>query len=103
MVLIAGESWTMHTIHQKGFDHFTTMSFGEGVGWPHPALKESGFAVQPLPNHLAATQFPTTAKGLAAYDVVLLSDIGSNTLLLHPDAFKCLVVRRNRTRRCCCS
>ena len=23
-VLIAGESWIMHTIHQKGFDHFTT-------------------------------------------------------------------------------
>ena len=29
-VLLAGESWTMHTIHQKGFDSFTTTAYAEG-------------------------------------------------------------------------
>ena len=32
-VLIAGESWTTHSIHQKGFDSFTTTEYNEGVQW----------------------------------------------------------------------
>ena len=30
-VLIAGESWVTHSIHQKGFDSFTTTEYVEGV------------------------------------------------------------------------
>jgi uncharacterized membrane protein len=40
-----------------------------------------------LPNHLADSQFPNTPEGLANYDVIMLSDIGANTLLLHPDTW----------------
>ena len=32
-ILIAGESWTVHSIHQKGFDSFTTTEYAEGVQW----------------------------------------------------------------------
>src|SRR5215211_5729273 len=83
-VLIAGESWFMHTIHQKGFDHFTTTAYGEGHQWLSAALKAGGFEVEHLPNHLANEHFPRTVEELKQYDAVLLSDIGSNTLLLHP-------------------
>ena len=31
--------------------------------------------------------FPQTLEGLSAYDAVILSDIGANTLLLHPDTW----------------
>lgn len=31
-VLIAGESWETTSIHQKGFDIFTTTFYEEGVG-----------------------------------------------------------------------
>lgn len=86
-VLIAGESWIMHTIHQKGFDDFRTTSYGEGHQWLSGALKSGGFEVEHLPNHLANEKFPMTADDLRAYDAVLLSDIGANTLLLHPDTF----------------
>ena len=95
-VLIAGESWVMHTIHQKGFDHFTTTAYGEGLQWLRAALEGGGFAIEHLPNHLVAAQFPTTAEALATYDVVVLSDIGSNTLLLHPDTFERSVAMPNR-------
>jgi uncharacterized membrane protein len=95
-VMIAGESWIMHTIHQKGFDHFTTTAYGEGLQWLRAALTDGGFQVEHLPNHLAAARFPTTAEGLAAYDVVVLSDIGANTLLLHPDTFERSVAMPNR-------
>ena len=37
-VLIAGESWVTHSIHQKGFDSFTTTSYHEGVGPLRDAL-----------------------------------------------------------------
>lgn len=40
-----------------------------------------------LPNHDAARKFPVSMEELRNYDVVILSDIGSNTLLLHPDTF----------------
>src|SRR5690554_4220003 len=86
-VLIAGESWTVHSIHQKGFDSFTTTEYAEGVGWLRRALEGGGWEVAYQPSHVAAQSFPATAKELAAYDCVLLSDIGSNTLLLSPETF----------------
>ncbi len=86
-VLLAGETWVMHTIHQKGFDSFTTTEYGEGHRFLTAALEAGGIGVEVLPNHLAAAQFPTTREELAAYDAVILSDIGANTLLLHPDTF----------------
>jgi len=85
--LIAGESWTVHSIHQKGFDSFTTTEYAEGVKWLRDALEGSGWEVTYQPAHVAAREFPFTAKDLATYDVVFLSDIGTNTLLLHPETF----------------
>ena len=95
-VLLAGESWIMHTIHQKGFDSFTTTAYGEGHAWLAAALTAGGFEVEHLPNHLANERFPLTPEDLAAYDVVILSDIGANTLLLHPDTFTRSVSLPNR-------
>ncbi|QQA44210.1 glutamine amidotransferase [Pelagovum pacificum] len=85
--LLAGESWTTHSIHQKGFDSFTTTDYQEGGGWLIAALEGAGWEVTYQPAHVAARDFPFTADGLAAFDVVILSDIGANTLLLHPDTF----------------
>jgi len=86
-ILVAGESWTVHSIHQKGFDSFTTTEYAEGVGWLRAALEGGGWQVDYRPAHVAAQSFPATADALAAYDCVLLSDIGANTLLLNPDTF----------------
>ena len=81
-ILIAGESWTSHTIHIKGFDTFTTSTYEEGVKWLKEALEKGGNEVTFLPNHDAGEKFPVTLDELKKYDVVMLSDIGSNTLLL---------------------
>ncbi len=95
-VLIAGESWVTHSIHQKGFDSFTTTAYEEGVGPLRAALEAGGYDVVYLPNHVAATEFPSTADQLAGYAAVILSDIGSNTLLLHPETFGRSVPRPDR-------
>jgi uncharacterized membrane protein len=86
-VLIAGESWTTHSIHQKGFDSFTTTEYAEGVGWLKAALETGGWRVDHQPAHVAAREFPATAEALAEYDCVVISDVGANTLLIHPDTF----------------
>ena len=86
-VLIAGESWTVHSIHQKGFDSFTTTEYAEGAGWLKAALEAAGWEIAYQPSHVAARDFPATAEALGAFDCVILSDIGANTLLLHPDTF----------------
>ena len=95
-VLIAGESWVTHSIHQKGFDSFTTTAYEEGVGPLKDALEAGGFEVTYLPNHVAATDFPDTPAALSEYDAVVLSDIGANTLLLHPETFARSVPRPDR-------
>lgn len=95
-ILIAGESWTVHSIHQKGFDSFTTTEYAEGVRWLRTALEQGGWEVTYQPAHVAAREFPFTAEELSAYDCVVLSDIGANTLLLHPDTFSKSKVLPNR-------
>lgn len=95
-ILIAGESWTVHSIHQKGFDSFTTTEYAEGVRWLRTALEQGGWEVTYQPAHVAAREFPFTAEELATYDCVVLSDIGANTLLLHPDTFSKSKVLPNR-------
>ena len=95
-VLIAGESWTVHSIHQKGFDSFTTTEYAEGVRWLREALEEGGWQVTYQPAHVAATHFPSTVEDLDSYDCVIISDVGANTFLLHPDTFARSVPRPDR-------
>ena len=86
-VLLAGESWMTHSIHVKGFDSFTTSSYNEGAGPMIEGLKSTGHEVTYLPNHLVGNDFPSTAEGLQAFDVIILSDVGVNTLLLPDKTF----------------
>jgi uncharacterized membrane protein len=95
-VLLAGESWTMHTIHQKGFDSFTTTEYGEGHMWISAALKAAGIDFEHMPSHIANNAFPSTPEEMAAYDVIMLSDIGSNTLLLPAETFTNSIPSPNR-------
>ena len=40
-----------------------------------------------LQAHQAVEKLPFSAEGLDAYDAIILSDIGANSLLLHPDVW----------------
>ncbi len=95
-VLIAGESWMSFTTHVKGFDSFVTSVYEEGVKWIRAAIEEGGYEVDFIPNHLADAQFPFTIEELSRYDTVILSDIGSNTLLLSAQTFTQSIPKPNR-------
>lgn len=95
-VLLVGETWFTHTIHVKGFDMFTESSYGEGAAWLKEALKNGGFEVNHVANHKVVSDFPYTLEELQEYDVIILSDIGSNTLLLPESTFRESKVNANR-------
>lgn len=86
-ILLAGESWASAATHYKGFDQFSSVTFHLGAEPLVSALKGSAFQLRYMTAHEAQEAFPQTLEGLAAYDAVMLSDIGANTLLLHPDTW----------------
>jgi uncharacterized membrane protein len=83
-VLLVGESWVSAATHYKGFDQFGSVTFHLGAEPLVKALEGSEFALTYMPAHEAAEGFPFSMEGLAGYDALILSDIGSNTLLLPP-------------------
>jgi len=97
-ILIAGESWITATTHTKGVDEFTAHSYTEGVAQLRAALEAGGHEVVHLPAHLVSTQFPETPEQLGEYDVVVLSDIGVNSLQLSPGVFERSVPGRDRVQ-----
>lgn len=86
-VMIVGESWVTNRTHYKGFDLFTDTMFEVGVTPLKEAFESSGHEVRWMPAHEAQEGFPLYVEGLSEVDVLILSDIGANTFLLHPDTF----------------
>ena len=86
-VLLAGESWINASTDFKGYDAFPHTQLEIGATPLLEALRATGHQVEHLPSHSVATDFPETLEKLDAYDVVLLSDIGANSLLLPPQVF----------------
>jgi uncharacterized membrane protein len=95
-VLVVGESWIKHIVHMKGFDHFTSVEYEEGAGVFLQCLADAGFDVTYVRAHEISQRFPTSVEELAAYDAVVLSDIGSNSFLLTDETFLRSQVSINR-------
>lgn len=86
-VLLVGESWVSEATHYKGFDSFTSVTFHTGGDWFIDALTDSGMRVTQMMAHDVPASFPYEADALDVYDVIVLSDIGSNSLLLPPETW----------------
>jgi len=86
-VLVVGESWFVHSVHQKGFDSFVTSTYEEGGGAFLAALRERGHDVTYVPSHQIDGRLPTDLGGFAPYDVVVISDVGANSFQLADRTF----------------
>ncbi len=86
-ILLAGESWTTHMIHIKGFDTFTSSEYVEGAGELIDGLRAAGHELDYLPGQKVSTEFPTGIEELRAYDVVIVSDVGANSFLISRETF----------------
>lgn len=85
--LFVGESWSTTEFHVKGVDSFITSRYVEAGLVLREALSADGYELTYLPSQLVPDRFPTTRGDLDAYDVILFSDIGSNSLLLSSTVF----------------
>jgi uncharacterized membrane protein len=86
-ILLVGETWMSAATHFKGFDQFGSVTFHSGAEPLIEALKGTAFELIHLPAHEAVEKLPFDLAGLNQYDAILLSDIGANSLLLHPDVW----------------
>jgi uncharacterized membrane protein len=86
-ILLVGETWMSAATHFKGFDQFGSVTFHSGAEPLVKALHNTSFELVHMPAHEAVEEFPFDFDGLTAYDAILLSDIGANSLLLHPDVW----------------
>ena len=86
-VLLVGESWISSSTHMKGYDQFGSITFHLGAEPLVKALAGSEYELIYMPAHEAAEKLPFEMAGLDAYDAIILSDIGSNTLLLPPEVW----------------
>jgi uncharacterized membrane protein len=86
-ILLAGESWTSNATHIKGWDQFPSVTHHRGADEFISRLSSPEYDFTYMLCHEAAERFPSSAEELAAYDCVILSDIGANTLLLPPEVW----------------
>ena len=85
-ILFVGESWFFTTTETKGTDQFSIGGYQTEIGRIRKYMGE--FAeITHIPAHLVSEEFPDTLEELKQYDVVVISDVGANTFLLHPDTF----------------
>jgi len=85
--LLVGESWVSSATHYKGFDQFSSTTFHLGAEPLVDALKGSEFDLTYMKAHEAVESFPFELEGLQQFDAIILSDIGSNSLLLPPEVW----------------
>jgi uncharacterized membrane protein len=97
-ILLAGETWMSSANHYKGFDQFGSVTFHSGAGPLIEAMQGSEFEIVQMPAHEAVERFPFSVEELSAYAAVMLSDIGSNSLLLHPEVWLKGETRPNRLK-----
>lgn len=82
-VLFAGESVLRHEVLHRGFHSYGLTSYVNESHGLVDALRDAGHEVTWLPSERVPQDFPETTAELGRYDVVILSDLGADTLL-HP-------------------
>lgn len=87
-ILLVGETCFATSREFKGLDCFTETNYYEAGKVLVKALEQQGHQVTQIPCHRVALDFPRTLDELKKYDVILFSDIGSNTFLLLPEVVK---------------
>lgn len=97
-VLLVGEAWTSIQFDIKGFDFFSRSTYHESIDPLRNALETNGIDTDYIPTGKAATDFPLSAEEISEYDVIVLSDIGYNTLALPPGTFEDFKQLPNRLR-----
>ncbi len=96
-ILLAGEQWNTVKFEMHGANHFSVSDYGEGGNWLYAALTKAGHQVQWMKTNFIATDFPLDIKDLKKFDVLILSDVSSDTLYFHPQALNSIPITNRLT------
>jgi uncharacterized membrane protein len=97
-ILFAGEQVTGLGVEIKGFDSFQVSAYKEDGQALYAALIAAGHEVTWMRSSHVATHFPESLAELQEYAVIILSDVGSNTLLFHPEMLARSIAHPNRLK-----
>jgi len=95
-ILVAGESWQVFSTHTKGSTPSSPRTTARGSQTSARRSSRRDTSSNSNRNHVAAAKFPDTDTALNEFDAVVLSDIGSNTLLIPSATFMRAEPRPNR-------
>ena len=83
-VLFLGETYTASHTYIRGADYVTLPEYGDTGAAFAGMLRAQGFLVTHIPTHDIVRNCPLAVEDFTAYDAVILSDVGSNTMLTNP-------------------
>lgn len=84
-ILFVGETNIVHMTEHKGLDNFQLTRYTEFASIVGAVFEGLGHSFTHVPCHLVHVDYPQDLESLSRFDVVIFSDIGSNSMLLHPD------------------
>lgn len=88
VLLAGGESWVTFSTHHKGFDRFGAGMYDNGQRFLKDALRsDPSIEYTHMPGHEVSERFPLMMEELNEWDVIIISDIGSNSFLLSNKVF----------------
>ena len=97
-ILLAGEQVTAIGFEIKGFDFFGVSAYKEDGNVLVDALTREGHDVTWMRTCHVAVDFPEKLAALQEYDAIILSDVGSDTLLFHPEMLSKSLPHPNRLK-----
>lgn len=95
-VLFVGEQAQTWTLEFKGADYFGVGGFHPGGRRIRAALEAQGHQLDWIMTCNVTLDFPEELSALQKYDVILVSDVGSNTFYFHPEMLKQGIRHPNR-------
>jgi uncharacterized membrane protein len=95
-VLFAGEQFTVLRIDLKAVDWFGAGSYETSGEALVGALKDKGHDVEWMKTSAVPVEFPEKLGQLQAYDAILVSDVGSDSFLFHPEMLNKSIPHPNR-------
>ena len=84
-ILLAGEQVNNFGFEVKGFDMFSVSSYTEDGQELYDALEGGGHEATWMRTSHGAVHFPESPDVPKKYDAIVLSDVGANSLLFHPE------------------
>ena len=86
-VLFAGEGITWSKTIYKGWDQFSMTNYSEEGHYFTESLEEENIDFDYIPTNRVQQEFPWVEEDMKKYDVIIMSDVGSNSLTLTNECY----------------